>query len=53
MKDFTINIDPIYNSRKIMVQINDLKQKKTHILSNSFLTPDSALKGALEWINTR
>ena len=52
MKDFTINIDPIYNSKKVMVQINDLKQEKTHILSNSFLTLDSALKEALEFINT-
>ena len=52
MKDFTINIDPIYNSKKVMVQINDHLLKKTHILSDSFLTLDNALKRALEFINT-
>ena len=51
MNRFSINIDPIYNSSLLSVQVNDHKDKRTYILDKPSATLNAAQEAAKIFIN--
>ena len=50
MSRFTINIDPVYDTKYLSIQVNDNLTKKTYILDKPSTSWNSAQKAAHEFI---